>query len=78
MVIAALLALIVVIALLWLVGMRLLRDDGVPVRAALEEDGSIRKWSAEHEREHVALAARDAGLDRAKDRNVAQTWGPGL
>jgi hypothetical protein len=78
MVVAALVVLIVVIALLWLVVGRWLRDGGVSVRAALEEDASIGKWSAEHERGEGTAAAQDARLDRAKDRNVAQTWGPGL
>jgi hypothetical protein len=77
-VIVAVLVLVALIALLWLVAMRWLRDDGVPVRASLDADGSIRAWSAEQEREQVSHPAPGGGLDRAKDRNVAQTWGPGL
>lgn len=78
MVIVAVLVLIALLGLLWLVVMRWLRDDGVPVRASLDEDGSIRAWSADREREQMGHAAPGGGLDRAKDRNVAQTWGPGL
>lgn len=78
MVIAALVVFVVLIALVWWAVMRRLKDDGVPVRASLEEDGSVRKWSAEQEREHVTKPPPDGGLERAKDRNAAQTWGPGL
>ena len=78
MVIAALVVFVVLIALLWLAVMRWLKDDGIPVRATLEEDGAIRKWSAERERGQEEHVATGKGLDRAKDRNVAQTWGPGL
>jgi hypothetical protein len=70
--------LVVLVALVWLVVMRWLRDDGVPVRASLEEDGSTRKWSAERGRRPAGGATSDGGVDRAKDCNVAQTWGPGL
>jgi len=59
--------------------MRSLRDDGVPVRAYLEEDGAIRKRSAEQDREQEERVATGNGrLARAKDRNVAQTWDPEL
>ena len=78
MVVVAVVVLVVLLALLWLAVMRWLKNDGVPVRASLEEDGSIRAWSAEREREQVSDAAPGKGLDRAKDRNVGQTWGPGL
>jgi hypothetical protein len=70
--------LVALLALLWLVVMRWLKDDGSPVRVSLEEDGSVRKGSAEREREQVSHAAPGRGLDQAKDRNVGQTWGPGL
>jgi hypothetical protein len=77
-VLAALVVFVVVIALVWLAVMRLLNDDGTPVRAALEEDGSIRKWSAQRDREQGVHVATDKRLGEAKDRNVGQTWGPGL
>lgn len=76
--IVAVVVLVMVIGLLWLVVTRWLKDDGIPVRASLEEDGSIREWSAEQEREQVSHAAPGKRLDEAKDRNVGQTWGPGL
>jgi hypothetical protein len=41
---------------------RWLDDDGFPVRASLEEDGSVPP----------------NGLGGTKDRNVAQTWDPEL
>lgn len=78
MVLVALVVFVALIALVWLVVMRLLNDDGAPVRATLEEDASIRKWSAQRDRgqgEHVPTGKR---LGQAKDRNVGQTWGPGL
>ncbi len=78
MVLAALVVFVVVIALVWLAVMRLLNDDGTPVRAALEEDGSIRKWSAQRDRQQGEHVATDQRLGEAKDRNVGQTWGPGL
>jgi hypothetical protein len=77
-VVVAVVVLVVLLALLWLVVMRWLEDDGIPVRASLEEDGSIRAWSAERVREQVSRVAPGKGLDRAKDRNLGQTWGPGL
>ncbi len=78
MVIVALVVFVVLLALVWWAVMRRLRADGVPVRASLEEDGSVRTWSAEQEREHVTEPSQAGGLERAKDRNAAQTWGPGL
>jgi hypothetical protein len=78
MVIVALVAFVVLLGLGWLAVMRWLDDDGVPVRATLEEDGSSRKWSAEREREQVTRPSPDGGLNLAKDRHVGQTWGPGL
>jgi hypothetical protein len=74
----ALVVFVVLISLVWLAVMRRLNDDGIPVRATLEEDGEIRKWSAERERRQEDHVATDTRLGRAKDRNVAQTWGPGL
>jgi len=78
MVVVALLVFVVLIALVWLVVMRWLNDDGIPVRATLGEDGAAREWSAERDREQAGQVATDTGLNRAKDRNVAQTWDPGL
>jgi hypothetical protein len=78
-VIGGLVVLVVLIALVWWVVMRSLRDDGIPVRASLEEDGAIRKWSAEQDREQgEPLAIGNGRLGRARDRNVAQTWDPEL
>jgi hypothetical protein len=74
----ALVVFVVLISLVWLAVMRRLNDDGIPVRATLEEDGEIRKWSAERERQQEVHGATETRLGRAKDRNVAQTWGPGL
>jgi hypothetical protein len=77
-VIVALVLFVVLIGLVWLAVMRLLNDDGAPVRATLEEDASIRKWSAQRDREQGEHVATDKRLGQAKDRNVGQTWGPGL
>jgi hypothetical protein len=77
-VLVALVVLVVLIALVWVAVMRSLRDDGIPVRATLEEDGAIRKLSAQRDpgqEEHLATGQR---LGQAKDRNVAQTWDPEL
>jgi hypothetical protein len=74
----ALFVFVVLIALVWFAVMRRLNDDGIPVRATWEEDGEIRTWSAERERQQEGHGATENRLDRAKDRNVAQTWGPGL
>jgi len=62
MVFAALGVFLVLVALAWLVVMRWLNNDGFPVRAALDEDGS----------------APPAGPGRTKTHNVAQTWDPEL
>jgi hypothetical protein len=74
MIFAVLGVFVVLIALAWLVVMRWLNHDGFPVRESLEEDGSVRRASPEREQ----YAAGDRGLGRAKDRNVAETWDPGL
>jgi hypothetical protein len=58
----ALAVFVVLIALAWWVVMRLLRDDGYPVRAALGEDSSVPP----------------TGLGPSKARNVGQTWDPEL
>jgi hypothetical protein len=76
--ILALLVLVVVIALVWLVVLRWLKDDGFPVRASLEEAGSVPEWSPGTEREREGHAATHQGLCQAKDRNAARTWDPGL
>ena len=78
MVAAALVVFVVLIALVWLAVMRSLNNEGIPVRAALEEDGAIREWSAQQDREQEVHAATEKRLGRAKDRNVAQTWDPEL
>jgi hypothetical protein len=77
-VLVALVVLVVLIALVWLAVMRSLKDDGIPVRASLEEDGAIREWSAQQDREQEEHVATGQRLGQAKDRNVAQTWDPEL
>jgi hypothetical protein len=77
-VLAALVVLVVLIALVWLAVMRSLRDDGMPVRATLEEDGAIPKRSAQRDREQEEHVATGRPLGRAKARHVAQTWDPEL
>jgi hypothetical protein len=73
---AALVVLVALIALAWLVVMRRLKDDGLPVRTSLEEDETVREWPAEREPEQEYAPGR--GLERSKDRDVARTWDPGL
>jgi hypothetical protein len=62
MVFAALLVFLVLVALAWWAVMRLLKDDGFPVRASLDKGGSVSP----------------VGLGPAKDRNAGQTWDPEL
>jgi hypothetical protein len=65
---------LVLLALAWLLVKRRLDDDGFPVRTSLEEDGSVPPASRGRE----SYAAGDKGLGQAKDRNVGQSWDPGL
>jgi hypothetical protein len=65
---------LVLIALAWLLVKRWLDEDGFPVRASLEEDGSIPPPAPQ--RGHHAAANR--GLGQAKDGNAARTWDPEL
>jgi hypothetical protein len=77
-VLAALVFMVVLIVLAWLLVMRLVKDDDIPVRATLDEDGSTGKSPAQRDREQEEHVATNPGLGRAKDHDVAQTWDPEL